>query len=180
MHMACVELVQVNLEAGKQYQYGLGYTHAKTTLKHQYLSSILTPWTTMNRLYPFSTRNKENRPLSPPPLCVEIVLIKNVFEQTESDDMDFLNETSDDQAETADHSEILTLWRASEKGHYNPTIQHTQRQPEEEILAREYPWLFQKYSPGPHLSDSDSLEIRTIKPPPPRPVQAALQELRRI
>ena len=177
--MCSVELVEVDLPPGERYEYGLEYRDEKKTLKHEHLSETLTPWTTMNRVYLFSTHNKENRVLSPPPVCVEIVLIKNVFgDQMEFEYIDSAYETTDDETETADHFEIRTLWRASEKNHYNPTIQDTQKQPDEKILVREYPWLFDKYSPGPLLSDSDSIEIRTIKPQEERPVTIALAQLR--
>ena len=177
--MCSVELVEVDLPPGKKYEYGLQYRHAKKTLKHEYLSETLTPWTTMNRVYLFSTRNKENRDFPPPPVCVEIVHIKNVFgDQTEFEPVDSEYETTDDEAETADHVEILTLWCASESGHYNPTIQDTQKQPDEKNLVCQYPWLFDKYSPGLLLSDSDSIEIRTIKPQEERPVTIALAQLR--
>jgi hypothetical protein len=77
--MSEVHLIEVILKPHEHYEYGMEYTHAKKILKSRRLSATEMPWMTMNHVLRLSTTNKESHPPSAEPICVEIVLIKNVF-----------------------------------------------------------------------------------------------------
>jgi hypothetical protein len=167
--MCTVEVVEVRLHPGVEYQYGLEYADDKTVLRSATLLPGQTPWEAMCSLHPLADMgNKENRAsgtVQRGAACAEILVIESVWDAPAP----VMWCTEEDEAEEFGkpplHSnfQIVTLWDREEDG----------GQLLVETLERECAWLFSAHcrdeAGARRLFADDSIEIRTIARIPPQP-----------
>lgn len=157
--MCSVELVEVHLQHGEEYLYGVEYADAKTVVRSTRLSPPRTPWQSMCSVYDLTRMaNKENAPLSgtSAPPC-EILVIHNVWRAPPPASWCAQDDERDDPYNN--RFQIVTLWdREETDGHLFV-----------ETLELECPWLFNADctddAGARRLFADDSIEIRTIAPP---------------